>query len=206
MTDVALAFVFPANSLFSQIARLKSVGSYRFQAMSRHIQSHKTPCALCHSSFCQREPPFPGIVKEAKVIRRVARGCGNLSFPKREWTKCDDKHFKVWRRFSSSWSVCPELKTFFSPSFCCVLCIFTRARNPNAVIPDRRPTPCGCRRLSHRGARSHPPSTRRLCQRRRVKDNQTVSFMNFAEIRARRLLSQRRGCRMSGGIYALVGK
>lgn len=60
MTDVALAFVFPANSLFSQIARLKSVGSYRFQAMSRHIQSHKTPCALCHSSFCQRDPRSRG--------------------------------------------------------------------------------------------------------------------------------------------------
>lgn len=29
-------------------------------------------------------PPFPGIVKEAKVIRRVARGCGNQSFLKRE--------------------------------------------------------------------------------------------------------------------------
>lgn len=56
MTDVALAFVFPANSLFSQIARRKSVGSYRFQAMSCHIQSHTTPCALCHSTLLSKGP------------------------------------------------------------------------------------------------------------------------------------------------------
>lgn len=78
--------------------------------------------------------------------------------------------------------------------------------NPTAIIPDRGPTPCGWQRLRRGGARSYRPSTRGLFQRCCVKDNQTVSFMNFEEIRPWRLLSQRRGCWVSRGIYALVGK
>lgn len=49
-TDVCLFFS-PRQQLILTNDTTAKCGSYQHQAMSCHVQSHKTPCALCHSSL-----------------------------------------------------------------------------------------------------------------------------------------------------------
>lgn len=139
---------------------MKSAGSYRRQAMSCHIQSHKTPCTLCHSSFYQRETVLgekkkmsegegagegshsEGGMHKKWSIKKMLSLIINLSSPEHCWRRLIQSSFKKWRRRLIQ--DVPTRRISFvvitacvSPSFCArTVC---QPNNLNAVITPPLP-------------------------------------------------------------------
>lgn len=154
---------------------MKSAGSYRRQAMSCHIQSHKTPCTLCHSSFDQRETVLrekkkkmsegerdgegshsEGGMHKKWSIKKILSLIINLSSAEHRWWRLIQSSFKKWRRRLIQ-NVPTCLISFViiiacvRPSFCArTVC---QPNNLNAIITP--PLPRWLTRCCWQGFRNH---------------------------------------------------